>query len=85
MRFKRLRVAVGIAMIAFMLVAGGIIAFGLASGKSNGSGDLTLLAPIYNDNKVSQNQNTQPSYFGPTVQQPQPTIVYHRVVRTSAS
>lgn len=96
MRFKKLRISVGIAIVLFLLIVGNIIAFGLikrvgasVSGDDDDSYINSRNAAIIDTDKSpsaitnSQQQQTtssQPSSAAPS----QPTIV-HKTTRTAAS
>lgn len=89
MRFKNLRIIVGIAMVVFILVVGNIIAFGAFHGKNeaaNKSSELVLLAPIIinkSSENISKSSNTQTSQ---NTQTPTTTkTVVHKTTKTSAS
>ncbi len=88
MRFKKLRIAVGISIVLFIFIAGTIILLGTKSNQTQNSAN--NLAPVTNKaltNNPSTNPNTQTN-TQPQTQQPQnyqPPVVYHPVMMTGAS
>lgn len=82
MRFKKLRIFVGIAMVFFILVIGGIISIGLIQksiNNVNNNPNLKILAPIYTIKSTSSNTNSQQQV---QVQQPTPIQAPSPIVNT---
>ncbi len=85
MRFKRLRKAVGISIVLFILIVGSIILIGSINQNS-----VNNIAPTTNKNQISSAQtpttNTQANTQTPTQQQYyQPPVVYHPYMVSGAS
>ena len=61
MRFKKLKISVGIALVVFILVVGYISAFGLFTSSKNTAGQSSIMVtPVSSKNDISpSNQNAQ--------------------------
>lgn len=90
MRFKKLKISVGIALILFILILGNIYAFGFMKADDIHNSDIkTISPPVYTDKSPAiiqpqTNAQSQPATVQPAIAQPQPTIV-HQTVVTRAS
>ncbi len=92
MRFKKLRIAVGISLVIFILLVGNIIVFGMSDDKSEDSSklltDLTSINSTINENKINTIEKIPEIKKTITQQSPRivrrPVIIYRRR-RTRAS
>ena len=91
MRFKKLRIAVGISIVLFIFIAGTIILLGAGKTKQTQNSANTL-APVTNKSLTSstpaaQNSNTQSPSTQTNTQTNnyQAPVVYHPMMMTGAS
>jgi len=95
MRFKKLRLSVGIALILFIIIVGNIIIFGKLVDKSymvqsdNQNQNAILvdskhIAPKDIQTETKQIEKPEPNVFEPTPPPPEPVVVHH-YRRTRAS
>lgn len=93
MRFKKLRLSVGIALVLFVLVAGNVIVFGLIQKAGFGNGgsasDNSINAAVIDTDKspsiAINSQQQQPAATDPPAPAPsQPTIVHKRIVSSAS-
>ena len=90
MRFKKLKIFVGISMILFILIVGNILAFGLLKKYDNESDDSKIVAPVYVNKPFvpssTSQQTTSTVTKNPSTPTPSSsTTVVQQTTRTRAS
>ena len=92
MRFKKLKIFVGISLVLFILVVGNILAFGLLKKYDNESDDSKTVVPIYINKSTLPSSNSQQQITNTSTQTPSnpsssgtSTTVVQQTTRTRAS